>query len=257
MSNREVSIKDFINTSDIVRHADEIDKCLVAGRALQECLEVSDEQVNKIYHFAHNLIQNHDHENAQKMFAYLLVLNSFDSRFWKSMGISYSLEGEHLPAVECFAIAAMIEPRKGENYLWMGLDFVKMDHHEEALKALRLAREKGYGAVQSNAEAVLDALAEKDLESIDALYHKQFKMRVESLGMENIDPVLSRRERQRAVYCQVKHKVMNPLPREYPRYVREFIGGFAKEHEGNLISFCLSFLSQGKGAGIHSRRNFG
>lgn len=247
MQDPEISLKDFLSVADLLKKQEAIEACLEQGKSLQTVLQVPLDKIERIYQLGHRLLKERAYKDAANIFSYILVVQSFDARVWKSLGICRSLEGQQVKALECFATSALIENQNPENYLWMAACLWQAGDWEEAKKALSCADERASDTLHNFISEAQASVNKQDVESLQPIYHKQLYQRSESLSLEVADTLLSAEERQRALYVQIKHKTKRKLQEDkYPTALCEFYAHLQSEFEGNLVAFSLGFLAQGK-----------
>lgn len=246
MQNPDVSLKDFISKSDLIKNQEQIGVCVQNGRSLQKTLGVSTAKIDRIYKLGHQMLVDEQVGDASNIFSYILVVQSFDARVWKSLGISFSREGKQSAAIECFAIASLIDSNNAENYFWLAACSWLMEEWEDARRSLVLAASRDTaGKLTPLISKAQKALEGRDLELLGEVYHEQFYRRLESLALETVDPILEREDRQRAIYVRIKHKTQQcEVDGGFPVQLCAFYNRLNDQFEGNLVAFSLGFLSK-------------
>lgn len=120
-------ILDTLSENDLLRVEKLAKNCLMEGATLADVRGYTEEELEAVYHFAHNAYQQRKYDEARRLFQFLVHNDHAESRFWMGLAASCQLSGSHEQAVTAYSMAAVLDatnPRPalhaGECYLALG-----------------------------------------------------------------------------------------------------------------------------------------
>ncbi len=118
---------DALSENDLLRVEELAKKCLIEGATLADVRGYTEDELEAVYHFAHNAYQQRKYEEARQLFQFLVHNDHAESRFWMGLAASLQMSGGHKQAVTAYGMAAILDatnPRPalhaGECYLALG-----------------------------------------------------------------------------------------------------------------------------------------
>ncbi len=97
------------NVSQLQEIEDLAIECLADGIPLSVIKNYSDDEIEAVYNVAYNLYQQHQYEDAKKLFTFLVLHEHADSRFSIGLGGCYQLMGQYDKAIIIYSTAAVID----------------------------------------------------------------------------------------------------------------------------------------------------
>lgn len=108
------------------------------GYTFKDFAEIGDEQMEAVYAYAFNLVDQEQYREAGELLAWLAGMDQFQPKYMIGLGICRQQLKEYVGAIEAFAIAALLELenpippiRAAECYLALG----KLDEAQSGVKA--------------------------------------------------------------------------------------------------------------------------
>lgn len=113
-------------------------KCLLEGATLGAVRGYTSDELEAVYHFAHNAYGQRKYENAVTLFLFLVENDHAESRFWMGLAAAYQMSGNYQKALVAFGMTAFLDATNPwppihacECYLSMG----ELKNAREALDA--------------------------------------------------------------------------------------------------------------------------
>lgn len=248
-----VSMNDFIDPMAFLARSKEIEAALREGKTVQEALQMSGEQLQSKYVFAHSFADERSHKDAGNIFCYLCVLNPLDEKFWNSLGLCKTWDNHHESALECFTIASLINVEDPNPHLFACFNYVGLGELPDAKRSITVASEMITALEEENPEeaARLRELEEMLIDAIDSknttLIQKAQKLWVKS-GLSNLaklpaGPALKDFKIQPTLVERVNHHAYMDFE-GYPDTFQKFQLTFRDDYGAHIIEFALTFLSQ-------------
>ena len=84
-------------------------KCLFEGATLGAVRGYTSDELEAIYHFAHNAYQQHKYEEAVALFLFLVENDHAEHRFWMGLAAAYQMSEQHQRALVAFGMTAFLD----------------------------------------------------------------------------------------------------------------------------------------------------
>jgi type III secretion system low calcium response chaperone LcrH/SycD len=125
-----------------LENKEDIQKELETGKTLQEMLQLTNEEMTKFYQIGLALFEHHHYDQSTTLFTFLTQLNPLVAGFWAGVGASQDKLGEHLQALQAFALAAELDDESLSSYLHAANSCLLLNNKAEAKKILERALER-------------------------------------------------------------------------------------------------------------------
>ena len=111
-------------------------KCLGQGATLADVRGYSDDEMEAVYHFAHNAYRQRKYEDAKELFRFLAENDHTESRFWMGFAATWQMTGGHEQAATAYGVAAVLDATNPRPPLHACECYLAMNDPETARKAL-------------------------------------------------------------------------------------------------------------------------
>ena len=172
----ETDILDSLSENDLLRVEELAKKCLIDGATLADIRGYTGDEMEAVYHFAHNAYQQRKYAEALRLFQFLVHNDHAETRFWMGLAASYHMSGSHRQAVTAYGMAAVLDATNPRPALHAGECYLAMGDRQNARKAfeavaficgLRGASE--HEALRKRAAALVAAIDNADLATVEVL----------------------------------------------------------------------------------------
>jgi type III secretion system low calcium response chaperone LcrH/SycD len=105
-----------------------------------ESKNFSTESLEALYGIAYELYRNGKYQEAQDVFRFLTLANSFERKYWIGLAACHQMQKHYTDAIECYSIAAIQDPSDPYAHLHAAECFFHLGNHAKALEALESAK---------------------------------------------------------------------------------------------------------------------
>lgn len=84
-------------------------KCLLEGASLGAVRGYTGDELEAVYHFAHNAYEQRKYENAVTLFLFLVENDHVESRFWMGLAAAYQMSRNYPKALVAFGMTAFLD----------------------------------------------------------------------------------------------------------------------------------------------------
>lgn len=167
--NTPTDILESLSESDLLVVEELAKKCLIEGAVLSDVRGYTDDEMEAVYHFAHNAYRQRKYTEAAHLFQFLVQNNHTESRFWMGLAASYHLSGSHEQAVTAYGMAAVLDATNPRPALHAGECYLAMKDPRNARKAFEavdficgLPGARAHETLRKRAAALLAAVDRSD-----------------------------------------------------------------------------------------------
>ena len=124
-------------------------RCLTEGAALADVVGYTEEEMEAVYHFAHNAYRQGKYSDARKLFQFLAFHDHIESRFWMGLAATCQMAGDYREAVVAYEMAAVLEATNPWPPFHAGECYMAMNDWEKgglALQAVEILCEAAAGS---------------------------------------------------------------------------------------------------------------
>lgn len=115
-------------------------KCLTEGAALADVQGYTEDEMEAVYHLAHNAYRQGKHPDARKLFQFLALNDHLESRFWMGLAATCHVSGDYRQAVAAYEMAAVLEATNPWPPFHAGECYMAMKDWERSAKALQAVK---------------------------------------------------------------------------------------------------------------------
>lgn len=120
---------------------DWVKKQLIAGKKIQDILELPDSTMDKFYLAACQLFENKSYHDAADAFLFLVTVNPYHYDYWIGLGASTQHCNEYEAAIDAYEMAAICQLDNPIPYFHLANCLFAMHDRESALQAIELVLE--------------------------------------------------------------------------------------------------------------------
>lgn len=158
-------ILESLSDSDLLAIEDLARKCLIDGASLADARGYTNDEMEAVYHFAHNAYRQRKYGEARRLFQFLVYNDHAEARFWMGLAASCQMSASHQQAVTAYAVAAVLDATNPRPALHAGECYLAMGDAKSARKAFDaveficgLPGASGHAALRRRAAALAAAL---------------------------------------------------------------------------------------------------
>lgn len=105
----ETDLLDSLTDSQLLDVEQLATKCLIEGATLADVWGYTADEMEAVYHFAHQAYRQRKYDDALKLFQFLVQNDHTENRFWMGLAASHQLSGNHEQAVTAYGMAAVLD----------------------------------------------------------------------------------------------------------------------------------------------------
>ena len=169
-------ILDSLSENDLLRVEQLAKKCLIEGATLADIRGYTEDEMEAVYHFAHNAYQQRKYAEALRLFQFLVQNDHAETRFWMGLAASYHMSGSHQQAVTAYGMAAVLDATNPRPALHAGECYLAMEDPQNARKAFEAVvficgppGASAHDALRRRAAALIAAIDNADTATVEPL----------------------------------------------------------------------------------------
>lgn len=141
-----MKLKEFIRlggSCDFETFLDDfIPNTLLKSETLQQAFDISPFEMEQFYADAYNLYEKDEYGEAAVAFRWLVLLNTFEPKYWLGFGACQQILGLWEKALHSYAMASLLEDANPYPHFYAWQCYTALKEPVEAKKAWVLARER-------------------------------------------------------------------------------------------------------------------
>ena len=134
--------EDYPFPDDLEAYLDDfVPNKLLKSETLQEAFSITNSEMEEIYAEAYTHYDNGHFADAANAFRFLVLLDSFQPRFWMGLGASLQMLKRSDKALKAYAVVTLLDSKNPAPHLYASTIYKEMGETKEAQIALASAKE--------------------------------------------------------------------------------------------------------------------